>query len=368
MNKANLTVKVPATKETSYHIYIGKGILDEVLAKTKQEMPDKNIFIITDENIEKAGLLDKLDSEKACPRFVISPAGEVSKHLDTIKDIVEYMDSLCLGRDTVIIALGGGTVGDMAGFAGAIFKRGVSVIQVPTTTVAQADSAIGGKTGVDSSRSKNAFGTFCSCDAVYVDVEALLTLDERQYLAGLIESVKHGLIVSEEFFEFIEKNIDKLLARDIDTLIKLAKYNCGIKASVVEADPQEKNQRRLLNYGHTIGHAIESVSNFDLLHGECVAIGIIAVGKIEDKLGLLKDNRVARIKSLLSKLCQPTTIPKNISIEQITECLKMDKKAINGVPKFVLIEAVGKSYCDNGQWAHEVGQDIIIDVLKQMYA
>ena len=123
-----------------------------------------------------------------------------------------------------------------------------------------------------------------------------------------------------------------------------------------------------MNYGHTIGHAVESVSNFDLLHGECVAIGIIAAGKIEDKLGLLKAGRVERIKSLLDKLSQPTTIPENITIEQITECLKMDKKAVNGWPRFVLIEAIGKSYCDNGQWAHEVGQDIIIDVLKQMYS
>lgn len=367
MNEPSLNVKVPAIDQTSYPIYIGKGIIGEIITKTSQEMTGKKIFIITDENVEQAGLLDKLDSKKEYPRFVISPAGEVSKHLDTIKEIVEYMDSLCLGRDTVVIALGGGTVGDMAAFAGAIFKRGVNVIQVPTTTVSQADSAIGGKTGVDSSRSKNAFGTFCSCDGVYIDVELLLTLDPRQYLAGLIESVKHGLIASEEFFEFIEANIDKLLKRDIDTLIKLAQYNCGIKASVVEKDPKEKNQRRLLNYGHTIGHAIESVSNFDLLHGECVAIGIIAAGKIEEKLGLLTDGRIERIKAVLEKLCQPITIPKNIDIEQITECLKMDKKAVNGWPKFALIENIGKGYCDNGQWAHQVSQNIIIDVLKDSY-
>ena len=218
-----------------------------------------------------------------------------------------------MGRDTVVIALGGGVVGDIAGFAAAIFKRGVKVVQIPTTTLAQADSAIGGKTGVDSSLSKNAFGVFWHPSAVYIDVATLKTLDDRQYRAGLVESVKHALIADEKYFEFLESNLDAILRRETDILEKVAYQNCRIKAQVVEADPTEKNQRRMLNYGHTIGHAIESASGFELLHGEAVAIGIIAAGMIEIEMGLGDEKRLERIRKILTGLGVPVGIPANIS-------------------------------------------------------
>ncbi len=255
---------MPAEKAGEYRIEIGTDILGSVWSKIESQFGSAGKFVITDANVAKAGHLDKLFPGRDIPIYVISP-GESSKNMNILVSIVEAMENAYLGRDTVVIALGGGVVGDIAGFAAAIFKRGVKVVQIPTTTLAQADSAVGGKTGVDSSLSKNAFGCFWHPSAVYIDVATLETLDERQYRAGLVESVKHALIADEKYFEFLENNLDAILRRQGDILEQVAYHNCRIKAQVVEADPTEKNQRRMLNYGHTIGHAIESGSGFELL-------------------------------------------------------------------------------------------------------
>jgi 3-dehydroquinate synthase len=376
-----LTVKVPAEKAGQYKIEIGTDILGSVWSKIESQFGsvgrfdplDKlragkltaGKFVITDANVAKAGHLDKLSSGRDIPTYIISP-GESSKNMNTLVSIVEAMENAYLGRDTVVIAIGGGVVGDMAGFAAAIFKRGVKVVQIPTTTLAQADSAIGGKTGVDSSLSKNAFGVFWHPSAVYIDVAALKTLDERQYRAGLVESVKHALIADEKYFEFLENNLDAILRREADILEKVAYQNCKIKAQVVEADPTEKNQRRMLNYGHTIGHAIESASGFELLHGEAVGIGIIAAGMIEIEMGLGDEKRLAKIKKILTALGVPTGIPANISKEEIAEIIKRDKKAINQWPRFVLIDRIGAVHSMEGQWAVEVKQDVVENVLGKL--
>jgi 3-dehydroquinate synthase len=233
--------------------------------------------------------------------------------------------------------------------------------------VAQADSSVGGKTGVDSSVSKNAFGAFWQPAAVYIDVETLLTLDDRQYRAGLVESVKHAAIRDKDYFEFFEKNIEAICSKDMNVLAEIAYKNCSIKAQVVQEDPTEKNMRRILNYGHTIGHAVESASGFELLHGESVAIGMIAAGKIEKALGLVSDDRLERIEQLLTKLDMPTVIPPEIKKEQLIELLRTDKKAIGKWPRFVLLESLGRALCKKGQWAHEVSQDIVETCLDELY-
>jgi 3-dehydroquinate synthase len=298
--------------------------------------------------------------------YIISPVGEASKHINTVNSILEAMEREYLGRDTIVLALGGGVVGDIAGFAASIFKRGVPVVQIPTTTIAQADSAIGGKTGVDSTLSKNAYGVFWHPTAVFIDVATLKTLDERQYLSGMAESIKHALIADEEYFEFLENNLDAILKRDTDVLEKIAYYNCKIKAEVVEKDPTEKNQRRMLNYGHTLGHAIESVSGFEILHGEAVAIGFVAAGLIEIEMGLGDEQRLERVKKLLKGMSMPVEIPKNISKKTLIDTIKRDKKAINKWPRFVLIDRIGNVYRREGQWAIEVGQDTIEKILEKL--
>lgn len=360
-------IKIPATPAASYRISIGTGILDSLWPRIEADYKQYNPFIITDENLVSSGHLDSLLGKRDVPTFIISPAGETSKTIDTAVAIIEAMEKAYLGRDTLVVALGGGTVGDIAGFAAAVFKRGVPVLQVPTTTLAQADSGVGGKTGVDSSLSKNAFGAFWHPSAVMIDVATLMTLDERQYRAGLVESVKHALIADSEYFDFLENRLENVLERQPDVLEQIALWNCKIKGGVVEIDPNEKNQRRSLNYGHTIGHAVETASGFELLHGEAVAIGIIAAGLIERELGLSEPNRLDRIRRILEKLHVPVKLPGNLAEKDLIDLLKRDKKAVNKWPRFVLIDKIGEVHCQDGQYAVDVAPDVIEKVLKQLY-
>ena len=361
-----IIVHIPAQAASGYPIVIGTGILSRLLARIERLFPKKPLFIVTDEKLVQAGHLATLTAGKNMPTYIITPAGEQSKTMATATAILETMEQHRLSRDTVVIGLGGGTVGDIAGFAAAVFKRGVPVIHIPTTTVAQADSSVGGKTGVDSSLSKNAFGCFWYPSAVFIDTATLKTLDDLQYRAGLVESVKHAAIADAEYFVFLEKNTDAILRRDTIILEKIAGWNCRIKASVVEEDPTEKNKRRILNYGHTIGHAVESACNYQLLHGQCVAIGIIAAGMMEQSLGMVNDDRLERIEAILKKLGMPTGISAGVKMEQLMDLLSLDKKAVGKRPWFVLLEKLGRVYCKDGWWAHEVSQDIVKECLGRL--
>jgi 3-dehydroquinate synthase len=361
-----IRIRVPGTPETRYGIVIGSGILPSAWPQIKAAHDGFNRFVVTDERVVAAGHLDALLGGRPAPYYAIQPAGEVSKTTDTAVAIVEAMEKAYLGRDTVVIALGGGTVGDIAGFAAAIFKRGVPIVQVPTTTLAQADSAIGGKTGVDSKVSKNAFGAFWHPTAVYMDVATVLTLDDRQYRSGLVESVKHGLIAGVEHFEFIENRLDALLARDLGALETLACGNCRIKGGVVAEDPFEKNKRRILNYGHTIGHAVEAASGYELLHGEAVALGIVAAGRIEVELGLSEPKQLGRVQAVLERLGAPIRPPANLAVERVIDLLRHDKKAVDQWPRFVLLDRIGHIHCEEGQYAVQVGRDVVEKVLKSM--
>jgi len=361
-----LEIKIPASAAASYKIKIGTNILGSLWSEIDSDFGKLNKFIVTDESLVSAGHLEKLTSGRDVPTFVISPAGEISKNINTAISIIEAMEKAYLGRDTLVVALGGGTVGDIAGFAAAVFKRGVPVVQIPTTTVAQADSSVGGKTGVDSSISKNAFGIFWQPARVYIDVATLATLDDRQYRAGLVETVKHAIIADSEYFDFLEKNLDLILERNTNILEEIAYQNCKIKGSVVEEDPHEKNKRRILNYGHTIGHAVESASGFELLHGEAVSIGIIAAGMIEERLGISQPGKFQRVRKMLQKLQVPIISPDNLDENVLLDLIKRDKKAVNKWPKFVLTDKIGNVYTKNGQYAVEVEPEIVESVLKEL--
>jgi 3-dehydroquinate synthase len=361
-----LQVKIPAVEAQSYTISIGSGTLAALWDKLESEFAGLRKFVVTDSNLQAAGHLETLTHGKDVSTYVIDPSGEKSKNIDTVVAIIEKMEKEFFGRDSVIVALGGGTVGDIAGFCAAIYKRGVKVVQIPTTTVAQADSSVGGKTGVDSTVSKNAFGAFWQPAAVYIDVETLLTLDDMQYRAGLVESVKHALIADKEYFDFLVNNMPAILARDDKVLQEIAYKNCSIKAEVVAEDPTEQNMRRILNYGHTIGHAVESASGFALLHGQAVAIGIAGAGIIENKLGI-GGGHGERIGNLLAELGMDLKIPAGIDKKQLIDLLKRDKKSVNKWPKFVLLEDLGKALCRDGQWAHNVGKDLVEETLDELY-
>jgi len=362
-----IQVTIPAVPEGSYTIKIGSGTIDKIWTELESLFPKKAKFIVTDSKLVEAGHYAGLVGKKKFKHFIIDPPGEISKNIKTVTEIIESMEAARFGRDALIVALGGGTVGDIAGFCAAIFKRGVQVVQIPTTTVAQADSSVGGKTGVDSTVSKNAFGAFWQPAAVYIDTDTLQTLPVNQYNAGLVESVKHALIADSQYFEFFEDNIEAILNRDSKVLQEIAYKNCRIKAAVVAEDPTEQNKRRVLNYGHTIGHAVETASNFDLLHGQAVAIGIVAAGLIEKKLGLATRERGQRIHKLLQKLDMPLKIPPAIDKKQLINIVKYDKKAVNKWPKFVLLNEIGSALCKSRQWAHEVSRQIVEEVLDQLY-
>lgn len=362
-----LTVKIPLVEERSYRIEIGTGLLPILWERIEQDYPGRQAFVISDQNLVEAGHLATLLGGREAPCYIIDPPGEVSKHIQTAVAIIEAMEKAYLGRDSVVLALGGGTVGDIAGFAAATFKRGVPVIQIPTTTLAQADSAVGGKTGVDSSLSKNAFGAFWHPDAVYIDVDTLKTLDAREYRSGLVESVKHAMIADAAYFDLIESKLDAILACEPEVMAEIALKNCTIKGHVVEVDPTEKNMRRALNYGHTIGHAIESASNYELLHGEAVAIGMIGAGLIEKEMGLGDDDRLARMRTLLEKLNVPVRCPKHIQQTQVIDLIKRDKKAVNRWPKFILTERIGQVHMQNEQWAVDIDQPLVEKVLEELY-
>jgi len=359
-------IKIPASTANSYPIRIATDILGSLRARIEADFAGYNKFVVTDENLVSAGHLQKLLGQRDVPTFIISPAGETSKNIDTAISIIEAMEKAYLGRDTLVVALGGGTVGDIAGFAAAVFKRGVPVLQIPTTTVAQADSAVGGKTGVDSILSKNAFGAFWHPVAVYIDVATLTTLEDRQFRAGLVESVKHAIIADSEYFDFLEGNLDAVLERKPEMLEKVAHWNCKIKGNVVEADPGEQNLRRILNYGHTIGHAVEAASGFELLHGEAVAIGIIAAGLIEIELGLSQPGRLDRTRGILEKLGVPVRLPRDLAQKDLIDLIKRDKKAVNKSPRFVLISEMGQVYCKDGQYTVEVAPDVVEKILDKL--
>jgi 3-dehydroquinate synthase len=362
-----LDIIVPATEQGAYKITIGTRLLHGLLDSIRSDFGTCKPFVVTDQNLVQAGHLDTLLGSRDLPSYVIDPPGEISKTIQTTVAIIEAMEKAYLGRDSLVIALGGGTVGDIAGFAAAVFKRGIPVIQVPTTSLAQADSAVGGKTGVDSSLSKNAFGAFWHPHAVCIDVDTLITLNERDYRAGLVESIKHGIIADIEYFTFLEENLDAILQRQPEVLIRIAEINCQIKGHVVQIDPREKNMRRILNYGHTIGHAVESASHYELLHGESVAIGIMGACLIEVEMGVGDSSRLSKIKNILTRLGVPTCIPRAITVNSLMDLIKRDKKAIDKWPKFVLTKGLGQVQQESNQWAVSVEQRIVEKVLQTLY-
>lgn len=364
---AELTIKVPASDQSQYCIHIGCALLPTLLDGVQTQFPGKKPFVVTDQNLVDAGHLHRLLQGQDVPAYVINPPGEESKHIQTVVAIIETMEKAYLGRDSVVVALGGGTVGDIAGFAASLFKRGVPVVQVPTTALAQADSSVGGKTGVDSSVSKNAFGVFWHPASVFMDVDTLATLNDRDFRAGLVESVKHAMILDAGYFEYLEESIGAILAREPEVLAELALKNCQIKGHVVQIDPLEKNMRRILNYGHTIGHAVESASHFELLHGEAIAIGLIGAARIELAMGLGDQSRLDRTIKLLKKLDVPLSIPSDITRETLLDLIKRDKKAVDKWPKFVLISQFGRVHQENGQWAVDVEQTCVNKVLDSLY-
>jgi len=331
--------------ERSYDIAIGSDSLGEVGEHIKSFGLSPKIVLVSNPTVFSIyGERVSVSVKKAGfnPFTVIIPDGEEYKDLLWVQHIYNELLAAKLDRSSALVALGGGVVGDITGFAASTYMRGISYIQVPTTLLAQVDSSVGGKTGVNHKLGKNMIGTFWQPGLVWVDVETLKTLPKRELLAGIAEVIKYGVIRDKELFNFIEANREKILNLDSNILTHIIKRSCEIKAEIVSKDEREAGLRAILNFGHTIGHAIETVTEYKrFLHGEAVAIGMCVESRLSLMLGLIERDEVLRVQSVVDSFGLPSEMPEHIDMNGILSSIQLDKKAIAGELKFILPEKIG---------------------------
>jgi 3-dehydroquinate synthase len=329
--------------ERGYPIRIGTGLLARPLSFG--EAAGRSCRVVSDEHVAAHYLGTVRGAlrveERHC--FVLPP-GEEQKSFERAGKLVDWLLDSGLARDGVIVALGGGVVGDLAGFAAAICQRGVDFVQVPTTLLAQVDSSVGGKTGVNHARGKNLIGAFHQPRAVIADLDTLKTLPRRELLAGVAEVIKYGLLGDSVFFQWLEQHLDALLALDAVTLAETVEHCCQMKASIVAADEQETGIRALLNLGHTFGHAIEAHAGYgSWLHGEAVAAGMCMAADLSARLGWLPADDARRAHALIERAGLPTRPPAGLSPQRFLELMGHDKKVRNGRLRFVLLRTLGEA-------------------------
>ncbi len=347
--------------DRAYPIIIKEGCLQEVGRDLAQRAIAKKFCVVTDNHVADLYadiLLKSLASEGVKAELISFPQGEANKNLSTIADLSSAMAQRKFDRKDGIIALGGGVPGDIAGFLASSYMRGIPFVQVPTTLLAQVDSSVGGKTGVDIPEGKNLVGAFYQPKAVYIDTEVLKTLDREELLGGLAEVIKYGVIWDGEFFTFLEKNGPRILALEPELINQVINICCRIKAEVVAKDERESDLRRILNYGHTIGHAVEATSNFSIIHGKAVAIGMVAAARLAVGMELLKEAEAEKIKQLIELYTLSTRIPEGMDRDTIKEYLLTDKKTIGNKVTYVLPTGIGKVVMSD-----KVPEDLVNSVL-----
>jgi len=333
-----------ALGDRSYPIYIGSDLLgrNEIY---QQHIPSSQVMVVSNETVAPLYLQQLTDALAGFQvEAVILPDGERYKTLEVWNQIFNQLLEKQFNRQCTIIALGGGVVGDMAGFAAACYQRGVHFIQVPTTLLAQVDSSVGGKTGVNHALGKNMVGAFYQPRCVVVDIATLGTLDQRQLSAGIAEVIKYGLINDADFFVWLEANMDALLARERTALAYAIEQSCRDKAQVVATDEKEAGQRALLNLGHTFGHAIETGMGYgQWLHGEAVAAGMCMAADLSRRLGWLEEEAQARIVRLVRRANLPVVPPPEIDRNRFMALMGVDKKVMDGKLRLVLLKAIGNA-------------------------
>lgn len=346
--------------ERSYHIVIDSRNLSGIGAElNKFEFSGKlalvsnpTVFGLYGDTVSKALTAAGFDLA-----VILIPDGEGYKSLSSAEKIYGEMLKARLDRKSVLVALGGGVIGDITGFAASTYMRGIDFVQVPTTLLAQVDSSVGGKTGVNHSLGKNMIGTFWQPRTVWIDIDTLNTLPKRELLSGLAEVIKYGVIWDEEFFRFLEEKRDEVLGLDRETLTHIIRMSCGIKAEVVSRDERESGLRAILNYGHTIGHAIETATGYTrYLHGEAVAIGMYAEARLAAELGLIDSGQTERLKAVIESYGLPAILPGDIAPGLLFSSMQLDKKAVSGDLKFILPEKIGSVKIQGGVSLKEIGK------------
>lgn len=345
--------------EKSYPIYIGRDLISKPELFSKH-VNGKQVMVVSDTTVAPL-YLEKVKSlfvNYAVAEVILSD-GEQYKTLETVNTIFDALLENHFDRSCTLVALGGGVVGDMTGFAAASYQRGVNFIQIPTTLLSQVDSSVGGKTGVNHALGKNMIGSFYQPKCVVIDIDTLDTLDDRQFSAGIAEVIKYGLLGNESFFNFINSNIERLMLKDKELLTDTIYQSCYDKADIVAQDEFESGNRALLNLGHTFGHAIENTLGYGVyLHGEAVAIGMLMAAELSHLEGYIDIKDIAKIKSILEKANLPTSFFGKITSSGFIEAMSVDKKVIGGSIRLVLLNSIGSAFiCKN--YSNKLLQQVI---------
>ncbi len=355
--------------ERSYTIHIGKGLLEQAGDLLSSEIEGKNVFILYDKNVYPyVQVLEESLSGKASALKTLSmKGGERAKSYDGLQKILDWLLDNKVDRQSVLITVGGGVIGDLGGFAASIVMRGIPYVQIPTTLLAQVDSSVGGKTGINTAQGKNLVGSFYQPKAVLCDVGTLGTLPSREMETGYGEVVKYGLINNPSFFEWLIENGEKVLALDMDSISHVVEVSCQDKADIVAADEKEKGQRALLNFGHTFGHALELAAGYDgrLSHGEAVAIGMVLAFQLSVKLGLCPPEDLVCVQEHLKQMDLKTKISDIIpaltqSASDLVDFMDGDKKAQGGRVGFILTRGIGKAF-----QTYDVVREDVISVVQE---
>lgn len=351
------------TKEP-YEILIGQGLMDILAEDLKQSFNFGKVAILTDERVRSIygeRILENFYKQGIKAKLLSFPPGESSKNIETVISLARQLVQMSYDRKDLIVALGGGVVGDIAGFLASIYLRGVLYVQVPTTLLAQVDSSVGGKTGVDLPEGKNLIGTFYQPKRVYIDTETLKTLPIAEIKNGLAEVIKYGCTLKRSLFEFIKKRQEEIVQLKPEAIEYIVYESCKLKAMIVSKDEKESGLRRVLNFGHTIGHAIEVELNYQLPHGITVALGMLAEAKLSEKLGVAKKEVFSPLKELLESFSFPRKIEGTVP-ENLLSHIKKDKKVAKGKLTIVLLEKIGKYV-----FYQDPPEDTILEVLYELF-
>lgn len=336
--------------ERSYPIFIEDGIMTAIGSDLAKRNICSRYVVVADEYVASlygSTLMTTLGDAGLRADLLTFPRGEVSKNLQVFAGLASDLAQLGVDRSSGLIALGGGVTGDLTGFLAASYMRGIPFFQVPTTLLSQVDSSVGGKTGVDIPEGKNLVGAFYQPQAVYIDTAVLTTLPESELLGGIAEVIKYGVIRDLDFYCYLERNLDAILILDPPVIQEMVRTCCRIKAEVVAEDEREADLRRILNFGHTIGHAVEAASDFRLIHGHAVAIGMVAALRLAVAAGLCKRKEAGRVATLIHAFGLPTEIPEDLDQERIRSYIKTDKKSIGGSVFYVLPTTIGEVIISN---------------------
>jgi len=364
-----VTIRVPLVeqRDASYDILIAPGLVRQLDKILPEYCPAAAYAVISDSHVGKLygeDLLKRLSALGYRVELLTFPAGESNKTRDTWASLSDRMLAAHLGRDAAVIALGGGVVNDVAGFVAATYLRGIPLVQVPTSLLAMIDSSIGGKTGVDVPAGKNLLGAFHQPRVVVADPELLASLSSVQLAAGLAEAVKHGVIADAEYFAFLEGEYAAIFAKHAPALERVVRRSVEIKAAVVAQDEREKGKRAILNFGHTIGHAIEATSQYEVLHGEAVAIGMVYESRIGETLGISPSGTAKRIAAVLELLHLPVALPDASQVDDLVAAMRTDKKVRAGEIRIAVPRAIGVAHGDDGKgWTVPVSEPTIRQAL-----